>query len=291
MIRSRPSWSSPSPGRRRALTRPAGALSRPTGEGWGEGRFPRWWTLLGALTLHLVCCLPGSGASSADYTLLHSTWDVGGGVAVSGHYRLVSSVGLPGGLTRSADGWISNRLGFVGLLNDPPVLRAYTARSGADFFAKVRVTSLLGGAQDPEGDGLALQRFELVTSAGGRVSLEGDWLLYEPPTSFPGLDSFHYAVEDTAGNVALGLVTVLVAEPGLSPSQNLIAVAVLPNGHTYIAFAGIARRTYAIEWSDQLPAIRWESLASAVADSQGLIEWVDATDPAPPQRYYRTRSP
>jgi len=86
------------------------------------------------------------------------------------------------------------------------------------------------------------------------VSLDSDWLLYEPPAPFPGVDSFRYTVEDGAGNVAVALVTVLVAEAGLAPSENLVAIALLPNGHKYLAFAGIAGRTYLIEWSDQLPA-------------------------------------
>jgi hypothetical protein len=239
------------------------------------------------LVLSLVSGLSSFGA---DVLLRHATIDLGGGVAHSTDYHLVSSVGLPGGLTHSADDRISHRLGYVGLLNDPPILRTTQAPSGDDAYTKIRVTTLLGRDQDPEGDTLMLRSFDHVSAEGGRVSLDGSWLLYQPPTPFPGTDTFQYTVEDAAGNLAVGSVTVRVAGPDLDPSQNLMTIAVLPNGSTYLTFIGIAGRTYAIEWTDQLPAVRWETLAWVVADPRGRIEWVDPTPPTPPQRYYRTRT-
>lgn len=215
------------------------------------------------------------------YGWSHPTTDAAGGVVGSAHYRLVSSLGGSGGANQSAGTLYTNRRGSVGSQNDPPSPRADTVRSGADWTAKVRVTNLLANDEDPEDDSLELHGFELFTLAGGRVTRDGVWLLYEPPSPFPGSDSFRYTVRDAAGNAASALVTVLVAESQATPSQNLITITLLPNGHRYIAFAGIAGRRYTIEWSDQLPAVRWEVLATVQADGRGLIEWVDGTEPLP----------
>lgn len=251
----------------------------------------RGWLRTGLLVAPVSGCLLGGEASPSGYQVLHSTLDAGGGTAASTHYRLISSLGLPGGLSESVNGHIRNRTGFVGLLNDPPRPQADTVRTGADGLAKLRVATLLANDLDPEADPLVLRSFDPVSAAGGRVTRDADWLLYEPPPGFPAADTFPYASQDAAGNTVTSVVTVLVAEPALQPSQNLIAVTVLPNGHRYLAFVGIAGREYLIEWTSQLPASHWEVLATVTADRRGLIEWVDATAPAPPERYYRTRSP
>lgn len=243
----------------------------------------------GWLVLGCVACLSCFSADPPDATLLHSTLDLGGGTSQSTDYHHISSVGLPGGLARSEDDRIHHRLGYIGLLNDAPILRPPIASTGTDAHLKIRVTTLLGRNQDPEGDTLVLHGFDPVATAGGRVSLDVHWLLYQPPTPFPGTDTFRYTVQDDAGNQAVGWVTVRVADPDLDPSQNLMAIAVLPNGQTYLAFVGIAGRSYAIEWTDQLPAVQWHTLAWVVADPRGRIESVDPTQPTPPQRYYRTR--
>jgi hypothetical protein len=225
---------------------------------------------------------------SPRYTLRHATLDGGGGVSASARFRLVSSLAAAGGMTRSDGARIMARPGFAGALNDPPQPAADTARRPARQFLKIRVAGLLANDRDPEADPLAFSAFDAVSTAGGRISLDNGWLLYEPPATVVSSDTFTYTIEDAAGNPARALVTVLVAEAGPAPSLNLIAITLLPNGHKRLTFAGIARRRYAIEWTDTLPASRWELLAAVEADARGVIEWVDTTEPAPPQRFYRT---
>jgi hypothetical protein len=226
--------------------------------------------------------------TSSSYLVRQATLDVAGGVSGSAHYRLVSSVGALGGLARSSDGAFADRQGFAGSLNDPPRATADTVRRPVGQAVKVRITSLFANDRDPEADPVALLRFDALTAAGGRVTLDNGWLLYEPPLAFPGTDTFTYSVEDAAGNVAPALVTVLVAGTGPAPSDNLVAITLLPNGHKRITFAGIARRRYEIQWADSLPATAWQMLATVDADARGIIEWVDPTEPAPAERYYRT---
>lgn len=241
-----------------------------------------------ALAFGTMAGVPADDAASLHYRLKQATWDGGGGTAASAHYRVVTSLGTPGGTVGSAGQSISLRQGFAGVLNEPPLATPDTLSRPAGLPVKVRVESLLANDQDPDADRLRLRGFEALSNAGGRLALDNGWLLYEPPAGPSGPDSFRYTIEDEAGEGASGWVTVLVAGAGLQPSRNLIAITTLPNGHRHLAFAGIAGRAYAIEWSDALPAASWEVLAVLTADAHGLIEWVDASEPAPAQRYYRT---
>jgi hypothetical protein len=231
-------------------------------------------------------------AISTHYTLHLSAPAAAGSIGASAHYQLVGSVGMPGGgYAEAAGGAVRDRRGFVAALNDPPRPEADTLSRAPGLPPKIHVRRLLGNDADPETDLIRLRRFAALSQQGGRVTYDNGWLLYEPPTSGAAVDTFEYTVEDAAGNAAVARVFVLDAAPGLEPSQNLIAVTLLPGGQRRLIFAGIAGRAYAIEWSDILPAARWERLAVVPANACGLVEWVDATDPPPAARFYRAIAP
>jgi len=266
---------------------------RPTRHGWMNARLPRAWWLSRAAGAVLAARISLQAAVplavSTHYTLYPAVPSAGGGVAVSTHYRLVSSVGGPGsfaGLGAS----LRHGHGFAAALNEPPQPRHDTLSRASGRTAKIHLTRLRLNDTDPDGDALSLLRFDAVSERGGRVSLDNDWLLYEPPPGGAATDTFTYTLRDAAGHAATATVFVLETAPGLTPSQNLIALTLLPGGQRRLTFAGIAGRRYVIEWSDTLPATRWEPLAVVEADPHGLIEWVDATEPPPATRFYRTVS-
>lgn len=238
----------------------------------------------------IVLLTQAEDLQSASYRLRHASLNAGGGEAVSSRYRLVAAMGAFGGQVGSAGNRVVDRQGFAGALNDPPRAVADTARRAPGQPLKIRVGSLLANDSDPERDRLELRDFAAASEQGGVITYDNGWLLYQPPASFNGTDTFDYTLEDAAGNVGRARVTVLVAGTGPEPSQNLVAIELLPGGHKRITFAGIARRRYVIEWTDTLPATHWHTLAVVEADARGIIEWVDATVPAPPERYYRTLS-
>lgn len=228
-------------------------------------------------------------AVSAHYTLLPAAPSLGGGVAVSAQYRLVSVIGASGGFA-VFDPSLRSGHGFAAALNEPPLARHDTLSRSPGQTAKIHITRLQLNDADPDGDVLHLLRFDAISERGGRVSLDNGWLLYDPPPGGTATDTFTYTMRDAAGHAVAATVFVLETGPGLAPSQNLIALTLLPGGQRRLTFAGIAGRRYAIEWTDTLPAVRWEPLAVVEADARGLIEWVDATEPPPPTRFYRTVS-
>lgn len=268
--------------------------NQPTRHGTAGASRPgaRWWSRVAGAVLVTRISLQAATplAVSANYTLYPAAPAAGGGVAASTDYRLVSSIGAPGSFAAFG---ASLRLGhgFAAALNEPPQPRHDTLSRTPGRTAKIHLTRLRLNDTDPDDDALHLLRFDARSERGGRVGLDNDWLLYEPPPGGAASDTFTYTLRDAAGHTATATVFVLEAAPGLAPSQNLIALTLLPGGQRRLTFAGIAGRRYVIEWSDTLPATRWEPLAIVEADPQGFIEWVDATEPPPATRFYRTVSP
>jgi hypothetical protein len=246
----------------------------------------RWLAVLAVFGL--VGWLHGGEMQPSPYQWRQATFNTGGGVSSSVHYRLESSLAVAGGLRQSADGSIADRSGFAGALNGPPLPEPDTVHREPGQPLRVPVASLLANDHDPDSDPLRLHRFDAVSVAGGRVTWDNGWLLYEPPSVFPDADSFTYAIEDAAGNVVATLVTVLIAGTGPMPSLNQVTISFLSNGHRRVSFAGIAQRRYTIEWAEDLTATRWKPLSTVEADARGVVEWADVAEPAPAGRYYRT---
>lgn len=256
--------------------------------GWSP-RLPSAPGFLAALAGAAVATAVAIEPASAHYTLVNAVFDAGGGASGSAHYHLLSSSGGPGGAVGSAtSGGYTAQLGASPLLNEPPLPAGDTVSTRDPRYAKVRVLALLANDVDPEASALSLRDYDTVTAAGGRVTWDQGWLLYEAPASLPDTDSFVYAVQDSAGNPAQARVTILAASPGPTPSANLLAITLLPDGHRRLSFLGIAGRTYALEWAASLPATEWHLLATVEADARGLLEWVDSTEPPPAGRFYRT---
>ncbi len=247
------------------------------------------WRLVGCVLLAVGPALAAGEplAASPHYALFPAAQTSGGGVAASPHYRLTSSTGGLGGFT-NPDADVRLGHGFAAALNEPPLARPDTLSRAPGRPDKIHLTRLHLNDADPDADTVRLIRFDAVTREGGRVTFDNGWLLYEPPAGGAATDSFAYTLQDAAGHTAASTVFVLESSPGLEPSLNLLAVTLLPGGQRRLTFVGIVGRSYRLEWSDTLPATRWEPLAVVEADARGLIEWVDATEPPLPTRFYRT---
>lgn len=250
--------------------------------------FPAWfWAGL------LFSCGPKADgeppvARSAHYSLYFSGSLAGGGWSRSDHYEAFVGVGAPASWSTSATVPYRLAAGFVPALNDPPAALPDTIGRARGQTTKVIALRLLSNDTDPEGDPLEFVSHAVRSASGGRLTFDNGWILYEPPVGQPMFDTFTYALQDTAGHQSTQTVFVVVSEPDPGPSLNLVRITVLPTGHRQLVFAGVPGRSYTLEWSDILPATRWQPLAEVEADARGLIQWVDATEPPPPTRFYRT---
>ena len=123
---------------------------------------------------------------------------------------------------------------------------------------------------------------------GGTASLLNDWVLYSLVEGFTNSDTFSFGVTNSAGKSALGTATVTVAIDN-SSSQNM-TVDDLGDGSVRLRCSGIPNRTYSIQFSNDLENPVWQTLATGVADAQGVFEHID-TPPPSTIRYYRTAYP
>jgi len=124
------------------------------------------------------------------------------------------------------------------------------------------------------------------TAAGGIASLSGGLIHYSPPNNYVGQDVVTYSLTD-GNSSAMGMITVTVTSTNM-PGNNLVQITTSPTGTT-ILFAGVPGKQYFIQNSSG-PNGPWSNLSGPItAAANGLIQYTDATQPAPTSRFYRTQ--
>ncbi|MGA4644060.1 Ig-like domain-containing protein [Limisphaera sp. 4302-co] len=230
-------------------------------------------------------------ARSAHYTLQPAQPSRGGGWASSFHYRVYACIGTPVGHLADRDRKVELAVGFVATLNDPPVASSDTLFRFPGQTAKTAISDLLANDVDPDGDRLHVTRLDERTFAGGRVSMDNGWILYEPADPLPQEDTFTYTVEDSAGHTVRQMVVVRIRGPQPAPSLNLVQIQILPDGRRSLILAGIPGQPYAIQANESLTSTNWLTLEIVHADARGLVFWTDPTLPPPAMRFYRLVAP
>ncbi len=126
-----------------------------------------------------------------------------------------------------------------------------------------------------------------ASAGGGSAAVANDWVFYAPPSGYNAPDSFPFAVTNAFGKSATGIATVNITTDN-APSQN-VTVDDLGNGSFRLRCSGIPGRSYSIQFSNDLGAPVWQSLAIGSADAQGVFEHIDT--PPGGTRFYRTAQP
>ena len=234
-------------------------------------------------TLYLVLL------AATNYTL---DWDVvatGGGTSGDGRYQLRDTAGQPL-VGVSTVGSYRLEDGFWPGMNTAPIPGADVLQRATNRTAKVRLATLLANDSDPDGDAFTLTSLDPASTQGGIVTLAQGWIFYRPPSGYNGPDTFTYTLTDAEGCRATNTVTIQMEGDAGGPSQNIVALVALPNGHKLITFVGIAGRTYSVQWKGSLSDPAWQPFADATlpAGANGLFEYEDTTAPPPPTRFYRT---
>jgi Bacterial Ig domain len=171
--------------------------------------------------------------------------------------------------------------------NQPPLAPAYSLQTLRDQAKSLSVSKLQQACSDPDGDFLTIPSVSSISISGGTVQLNGETIVYTPPTDFVGTDSFTYTVRDSRGASSQGTVNVTVSAPkGSGP--NIIDVIAGAAGAATIHCAGIPGVAYVLEASTDL--VHWTTVGSATAGANGLFEFVDSQAANYTARFYRTRS-
>lgn len=226
------------------------------------------------------------GAVSEHFAILHRTIDSGGGSARSSRFEVVASINSATGESASSASF-TDRQGFIGQLNEFPVLLAdqFVSRPGRPL--KILRSNLLANDSDVENEDLQFVSIPATSANGVPLLLVDDWILYNAGPNNTATDSFTYVVTDGIDE-ATGTV-FLTNTPFEGITFN---IAIVPQGaDNLLRVFGIPGRAYQIQTTASLtPPISWSNLgAPEVAPANGLIQRTDVAPPA--ARFYRAIEP
>jgi autotransporter-associated beta strand protein len=198
----------------------------------------------------------------------------------AGDYQVV--VASTAGMTTSAVAVLT--------VNRAPVAAATNAGATENQALVIDNLKLLSVCSDPDGDPLTVVSAGPLSTNGGSVTLTSSNVTYVPLTNFVGADRFDFTVSDGRGGSATGSVLVSVS-PASAPSLDIVSGPnILPDGHFHVGFAGIPGYSYTIQYSPNVDG-PWTTLTNLTAGTNGLFDFEDPTEPAPPTRFYRTTYP
>ncbi len=156
---------------------------------------------------------------------------------------------------------------------------------------KIRTSKLLANDVDIEGRTLTLLGVSAASAHGATVSIDGNWVIYQPPLGFDSTDSFTYTVSNGAGDSATGTVTIVIQGDSSAPTGNILSLTYLSaTGFKLVRFQGIPGRTYRIQATDSLSPADWTTLALVTSGANGVYEFTDG-DITRTNRYYRSLWP
>ena len=176
-------------------------------------------------------------------------------------------------------------------VNRPPVATNTNASVTENQALVLDNAKLLAVCSDPDGDPLSIISAGPLSTNGGSVTLTSSNVTYVPLTNLVGADRFDFTVRDGRGGSATGSVLVSVS-PASAPSLNIVSGPdILPDGYFHVGFAGIPGFAYTtIQYSANADG-PWTTLTNLTAGTNGLFDFEDPTEPAPPTRFYRTTYP
>jgi streptogramin lyase len=170
--------------------------------------------------------------------------------------------------------------------NAPPVAAAPMLTRYAWGGTKLPVAEFTG--TDADGDTVVLSALG-PASAGGTVTLDGDWVFYSPPAGPAAGDSFTFTVSDGRGGQATGTARVqLKADNAQLPN---LRTEPLGNGSVRLWFDGIPGRSYAVEYAEDLVNPVWVRLTTLTADLNGIFVFVDTPPGGAAPRFYHAVRP
>jgi hypothetical protein len=230
--------------------------------------------------------------SSADYHFTAESTDGGGLRVASTDYVSDGSVS-PGNFVTSAD--YVQRGGYIGQLNNPPVVLPQTFQRATNATLNILLSSLTGtnGATDPEGDTISVAGFATNTPYGAAVTELAGRLMVYSPKGWTGSDTINWTALDSEGDTAPGVINIRVPMPTNGPMLNLISATASPGGGATLLFAGFPPATdttmIEVQYTTSLtPPVTWIDLPGTFTVTNGVLTVTDTGYGGTGSRFYRT---
>ena len=214
-------------------------------------------------------------AESQNYDLTTIGLDSGGGRSVSSNYTGDVSFGLTVGRS-SAPSIYANTLGFVAQFNNPPIGVDDIRSHVFEQFVDIVIPGLVVNDFDPDSieEIISLHSFEIVTEAGGTVSMVASALRYFPPPNFKGIDYFDYTLIDQDGDTDVAQVTV-VSIPAITQAPNTLTMIRLSDGNFLVRMQGPANANqFQIYTTTNVAAAQWDLYSILENRGDGVLEFI-----------------
>ncbi len=184
----------------------------------------------------------------------------------------------------------SFQLNLSGIGNMSPAFSGYAISTSFERPVTFSSTKLLAKATDREGDAMTVTLAANSANNGTILpSGNGQWI-FTPPAGFSGADTLPITITDARGGEIVAFISATVGAPPDSggPGTNQPRVTRAPDGSVEIVFNGIPGRQYPIQRSFNLT--QWHTIATATADSIGIVKTVDKS-PDSDSAFYRLALP
>lgn len=173
-----------------------------------------------------------------------------------------------------------------------PVYPGYALSTAHETPVSVSLSKLLSKAPASGDATITVTDAGPNSAQGGIVELQAGAVLYTPPLGFSGNDTFLITLSYSNGATIQGVVTVTVGPgpedggQGMNPPQ--LDITTIPKLHVGIRFQGIPGRQYEIQRSPDMLEGSWQTIATAIAQTDGLVSHTDE-EPLPQNGFYRLR--
>ena len=205
-------------------------------------QFIGWRKSLGIICLWamLLVSARANVQSSVHYLATNESFDGGGVRGYSSDYVADASFN-PGDFINSSSANYVQRGGYIGGLNNPPVVLPQTFTRATNAALNILVSNLTGanGATDTEGDIVSLFQFSNVTPNGINLKKVGNVFLVYMPNGYTGSDTVGWTASDSEGDTAPGNIHVVVPTPISGPTLNLISATPGGGANYTLLFAGL----------------------------------------------------
>lgn len=173
----------------------------------------------------------------------------------------------------------------VVLINTPPTATNFVVGTVMNTAVSFTETQLLRSASDADGDTVTLSALDSTSTNGATVTDVSGTITYTPMTGFVGADAFGYTVSDTYGATATNVVNVVVRAGNYS--STLTDLTTQEDGTMQFNASGLPGYTYGVQATTSLDSPDWETIGSAMAGDNGLIQYDDEDSTNYTTRYYR----
>jgi hypothetical protein len=156
--------------------------------------------------------------------------------------------------------------------DETPIATEDVVRVSSLERVRISIPVLLSNDRDPEGHALHWVSVDPVSQGGAMMEVRDSWIVYAGSTVSGVGDEFGYSIRDAAGNVARGVVRLVVERPE-DPGLHRILGPAVTGDRVVLEYVGIPGRSYRLQSTTRLGSGVWTDVGREITDRTGRLRW------------------